>query len=257
MNWLAAPLKTPVWMWPSVLSLDAPLVALVWQDFVCRSFPSTLLPAGRWMLGLSVWGIYLFDRLIDARRRTRASASPRTSFYSEHRRIVTGLLAAIVMAGAFIAAAGLRRQVFAGGVIAGIAVLGYLGAFAVTGLSGLSKRLAAALIFTVGVFLVAGVEVPLARLLWPALSFFGLCFGNLALNTAWEGRMNTLPVCVSLLGLGLLCLLAARSPWYAAVSSSSIMMSALGLLGNALSKDLRKALSDAALLTPLFLLRGW
>lgn len=243
-------------MWPSVLSLDAPLVAVVWQDFVARSFPSTLLPAGRWMLGLSVWGIYLFDRLIDARRRTRVSNSPRTSFYSQHNRIVMALLATIVMAGAFIAAAGLRRQVFAGGVIAGIAVAGYLGAFAVTGLSGTGKRLAAALIFTVGVFLVAGVEVPMGRLVWPALSFFGLCLGNLALNTAWEGRMSATPVCACLLGLAVLCFAAGRTSWYLAAAASSVAMSVLGLVGNPLTKDLRKVLSDAALLTPL-LLRWW
>jgi len=43
--------RTPVWLWMNLLSLDAPLVAVIWQEFAARCYPSVLHPAGRPMLG--------------------------------------------------------------------------------------------------------------------------------------------------------------------------------------------------------------
>lgn len=54
-------------MWPNLLSLDAPAVALVWQDFLARTFGIPLRMPARLVLGLTVWAIYLGDRLLDVR----------------------------------------------------------------------------------------------------------------------------------------------------------------------------------------------
>ena len=59
--------RPPIWLWFNVLSLDAPLIALVWQDFLSRCYPTMLLPQGRAVRGLTVWAIYLADRLLDVR----------------------------------------------------------------------------------------------------------------------------------------------------------------------------------------------
>jgi hypothetical protein len=47
------------------VSLDAPLVALVWQDFLARCYPHPLLFPARMVLVLTVWAIYIADRSLN------------------------------------------------------------------------------------------------------------------------------------------------------------------------------------------------
>ncbi len=63
-----APNIAPVWLWPNLLGLDAPLVAVCWQWMFSRGLGTPLPPVYHWILGLSVWCIYLADRLYDAFR---------------------------------------------------------------------------------------------------------------------------------------------------------------------------------------------
>ena len=58
----------PLWLWPNLLSLDAPLVAVLWQSFLAYRFSLPLRLSGCLALGLTVWSIYLLDRLLDARQ---------------------------------------------------------------------------------------------------------------------------------------------------------------------------------------------
>jgi hypothetical protein len=55
----------PAWLWPNLLGLDAPVVALIWQDYLARHFAFTLPPAGRTVLALTVRAIHLLDHLVD------------------------------------------------------------------------------------------------------------------------------------------------------------------------------------------------
>src|SRR6202789_4740956 len=77
--------RPPVWLWFNLLSLDAPLIALVWQDFLARCYPTVLHLTGRGVLGLTVWAIYLADRLLDVRYPAPVSESIRHQFYRRHR----------------------------------------------------------------------------------------------------------------------------------------------------------------------------
>jgi hypothetical protein len=77
--------RPPAWLWFNLLSLDAPVVALVWQDFLARCYPATLLLTGRAVLGLTVWAIYLADRLLDIRHPASAEESIRHEFYRPSR----------------------------------------------------------------------------------------------------------------------------------------------------------------------------
>ena len=54
------------WLWPNLLSLDAPAVALLWQIFFARCFHAKLEPLPSVLLVLAVWLIYAADRTIDA-----------------------------------------------------------------------------------------------------------------------------------------------------------------------------------------------
>ena len=115
---------TPLWLWMNLLSLDAPLVAIVWQDFLARCYPSVLFPVGRWVLGLTVWAIYLADRLMDVRHPAALRESARDGFYRRNRRSAKVLLAVVLLADALIALFWVRPSVFSNGLLVGAAVAG-------------------------------------------------------------------------------------------------------------------------------------
>jgi hypothetical protein len=109
--------RPPLWLWFNLLSLDAPLIALVCQDFLARCYPTLLRPTGRGALGLTVWAIYLADRLLDVRHPASAIESMRHRFYRQHRGYVIALLALIVCADALLTTLWLRPAVFDEGLL--------------------------------------------------------------------------------------------------------------------------------------------
>jgi hypothetical protein len=56
------------WLWPTILSLDAPLVVLLWQALLARTASVSLGGAERTVLGASVWLAYAADRWIEGWR---------------------------------------------------------------------------------------------------------------------------------------------------------------------------------------------
>ena len=78
------PGRVPVWLLPHVLSLDAPVVAAVWQRFLGAAFGLSVPPAATTSLFAVVWCIYLLDRLWDARRPTHPDTD-RHRFAAAHR----------------------------------------------------------------------------------------------------------------------------------------------------------------------------
>lgn len=99
--------KTPLWLWPNLLSLDAPLVAVVWLYMFAKAWQVNYLPWQSYLaLGLGVWVIYVCDRLLD--RRVRAVDDPligdRHEFHAKHQRffvvvvlVVLGSILALVL----------------------------------------------------------------------------------------------------------------------------------------------------------------
>lgn len=75
------------WQVPTLLSLDAPVVALVWQLLVARATPSSFSWQAPVLLFASVWLVYVIDRCLDARKLTlRSAVTPRHRFYVRHAR---------------------------------------------------------------------------------------------------------------------------------------------------------------------------
>lgn len=61
--------RTPWWMWPNLLSLDAPVVAVAWAWMFSKGWGVVSVPWQLWAtLGVAVWIIYVLDRLLDVRR---------------------------------------------------------------------------------------------------------------------------------------------------------------------------------------------
>src|ERR1700704_1719121 len=67
------------WLWPNLLSLDAPVVAVLWQILFARCFQVPVDALAALLLLLTVWLIYAADRILDARRDE--CHSPRHEFY--------------------------------------------------------------------------------------------------------------------------------------------------------------------------------
>lgn len=172
--------RTPLWLLPNVLSLDTPLVALVWQDFLARCTESPLWLPARLVLGLTAWAIYLADRLLDVRRPAAGQESPRHSFYRCNRRFATFLLVVVMASDTAITVILLRPAVFHTGMIALAGVLLYLGAIHFGAGWRPPKELLVALLFVAGTFIVAWTwsQAPRRTMVIPAAVFFLLCLAN-------------------------------------------------------------------------------
>ena len=245
---------TPLWLWPNLLSLDAPFVAVLWQDFLARCYPAPLHPAGRCVLGLTVWAIYLADRLFDVRHPPAADESARHAFYRRHSLSVAILLTGVTLLDLLLALVWLRPAVFVHGLWVGAAVALYLTVFAFwRAAHRYTKQPVAAILFTAGVFLVGWTRTPHPQrtLFWPAVFFCALCLGNLLLLETWETGRSTKRGWLWLLLLALSSCIPGFSAWYMAIGLSAAGLALLDLRGGALSATARHVLADAVLLTPL------
>jgi len=184
------------WLWPNLLSLDAPLIAVLWQLLLARDLRISI-PAGEpFVLGLCVWFAYLADRVLDALRPLRGEWEPeRKTFYRRHLRIaaVTGLC--LVLTVVPLAYCFLRRRTFNAGLALGSLLFFYL---ALVHLAPgrwrplWPREAAVACLFAVGTLLAlwignAGSMHPL----WAPASLFALlCWLNCSAIETWEWQRN-------------------------------------------------------------------
>ena len=259
----------PVWLIPHILSLDAPLVALAWQALLAAHTGLPLRVPGRVVLALTVWLIYVADRLLDVRALAAAPATARHRFYYEHRSFGLGLLVTIAAVDAAVIVLNLRPEVFRGGLLPSIGVAGYLALVHRTRFR-IPKELLVAFLFAAGTFVVASSNAanPVRELGVPAVSFFVLCLANLILIERWEaaelrsggesGHWLTRTLCSThpywLAILALACAVRADLPWYRSVAISAAAMLALMAFGTRLQLDTRRAVADIALFSPILFL---
>lgn len=87
------PQRTPWWLWLNILSLDAPIVAMFWQEALARCYHVKLVPGFHLSLGLAVWLIYLVDRTLDGMVKTDThQLSARHAFYRRHRKLFAWII---------------------------------------------------------------------------------------------------------------------------------------------------------------------
>ena len=262
---------TPAWLWPNLLSLDAPLIAVLWQSFLAQRFIVPLRPTARIALFLTVWAIYIADRLLDVRHPAVTAESERHRFYRRHRASAGYLLVGLLAATLAIIVLRLRPAVLRNGLVPLAAVVFYLAALNFGGARRqIAKELVVAFVFTTGTFLVAWTNDPASplTLLAPAAAFFLLCLANLVAIEKWEweelrhGAEPPHPSTRALVrGLRIwvpafaaAALLRGRDPWYLAIGASAGIMAGLVWAGPHVKPEARRVLVDAALLTPLFFL---
>ncbi len=196
----ASALESPwrIWLWPNFLSLDAPLVAVLWQVLLTRGLAVHVKPGEPLVLALCVWLIYVADRVLDVLHPAAAAWEPaRKTFYRRHLRIAA--IAGVCLLSLIIPLAYciLRRSTFYAGLTLAIPLLAY---FALIHLAPVRWRarwpreLAVACLFTSGTFLAiwTGNNRNVYSLWAPAILFFWLCWANCSAIETWEWQRNIL-----------------------------------------------------------------
>lgn len=269
--------SAPWWLWPTILSLDAPAVALAWQDLLARGAASAATPADRIVLGSSVWLAYTADRWIEGWRLAPDQIqTQRHRFYQRWRWPLFAAWVAVLAADLAVAVRGLSRAEFQAGALLLLLVAAYLLSHQLVHrrrAGRAPKELCVAFLLGSGAALFPAVHpgVRVAALGAPVALFMLLCFANCVLISVWEDDVDrrhgqtslalqfraaptlarALPWAVAA-GAGAALLLGRPARATAACAAASALL--LGLVDRAEGRIGRRAarvLADAVLLTPL------
>jgi hypothetical protein len=282
--------RTPLWLWPNLLSLDAPIVAMVWLSMFASAWR---VDYHQWeayvSLGLGVWGIYLFDRLMDIKlldpRDPRLGL--RHEFIRRHEGVMKWVATAAMLLCAGLALFTLPSELIGQNLLGGAeAKFGYVfpalmmvvAFFSMTVSSAGSpdiphfRNLIAGLAFSYGTGMMAHVYIMTEGILHLLVSPEMLCFALLcALNISaihfWEHSRGsrdpdvkaahelalTLPLAV----LGGAAIIFAGSddetvtrPFFYAILISAALLFVINRNRSRFSLDALRVMADAAMVVP-------
>ncbi|RYD30990.1 MAG: hypothetical protein EOP87_15570, partial [Verrucomicrobiaceae bacterium] len=187
------------------MSLDAPLVAVVWLYIFAKTWGVDYLPWTAYIaLGLIVWIIYVADRLLDASLPDSSSArlEARHDFHRKHQRRFRLLLKIAAVTAVILVVTQMPRAIYGYSVLGGIMISGFftLSVFSSSGPNEIphAKNIVAGLTFAYGTAMVAYVfkNFDMSDLIRsPELICFSvLCILNISAIDLWEhaSRFNDL-----------------------------------------------------------------
>ena len=250
-----------LWLWPNLLSLDAPVVALLWQVLFVRCFHARLGTVPSVLLGLAVWLIYAGDRMLDAWRGS--DHQPRHEFYRRYWRAVLPVWATTLAIAGWMAWTQLSPELFLRGTLLASCAVLYLAAVQLVPehwKAAGRKEAAVAVLFGLGASLAAWPEVETVYDIGSILLFSCLCWANCAAIEDWEhGREARTQVMVAAAIVAVTAAILLRE--YRPVLGSAETAGALGLVAldrfrGRLSPSALRVLADAVLLTPILFLRA-
>ena len=272
---LSKKLSVPWWMWLTVLSLDAPIVAVLWQFLLADSFQVVLRPIHSLLLFGVVWLIYAADRCFDSLVISEAY-TVRHAFYIQHFRSVVVLMGMVAIVLSIVILGWLEPTILLHGLILSGVVLLYLANVHLSKktILVLPKELQIGLVFALGTSITLWSQVSDIRLLViTTLCFAILCFSNCSFISLWEEPIDVLHKQPSLarqnlsrktLSYLLQAMLVSLTIFVVVAPLSSDLKLAfilsglgLGLLQVTASKtsvQLRHVLADVVLMTPLLVL---
>ena len=250
---------TRLWLWPNLLSLDAPLIALLWQILFVRCFHSRPSSWSAALLAVSVWLIYAADRTLDAWRGNEDQLRHR--FYRRYWRVLLpGWVAALAGCG-WLAWRNLSAIEFEGGVALLAAVALYLGSVHLKSnwiWAAGSKEAAVAILFGVGTVLAAWPRLATTGDIFSVALFAILCWTNCVAIDDWESqRPARTAVYVAAAAIALTAATCMRD--HRPVLGSAETVGALGLIfldrmRGRMSREALRVLADAALASPVLFL---
>ncbi len=271
---------TPL-LWLTVLSLDAPVVAVLWQLLFARSFNARLAPPITILLALVVWLVYVADRVLDALKAPpRGAEAARHTFYRRH--LWTFLFPLFIGFGiaAWMSLTQLDAKTFRHGLI----ILLFVGIYLLLvhlispGREWLPKEMLVGVLFALGTCFPVWERATgnTAALAAPYLLFTALCWMNCAAIeheewtrlrgrrfdlphawTIWIGRhFMLLSLVIAAICFGLMVSGFERSHWQllAAELLSAIAFASIRRKMESFSVDQFRVVVDVALFTPLLFL---
>jgi len=271
-----------IWLWPNLLSLDAPLVAVLWQILFARCFRAPLDAVAVALLLLTVWLIYVADRTLDAWKGD--CRSPRHEFYRRHWRNLLPVWLAVLGLAAWLAMERLSPRLFLRGTVLLAAVAVYFGLIhlgqrrgdlgrrnlllgrqhlllgrrrLLLGCGRWPKEAVVGVLFALGASLVAWGQVKTPADVATILLFSGLCWMNCVAIEKWEaGQPDWSPRAAALwlAGVAGVLLYAHRPVLGGAELSSAVAFLLLGRARPRLSANAARVLADVALLSPVLFL---
>lgn len=182
------------WQWPTILSLDATAVCLLWQAMLARVAGVELGWPQVMVLGATVWLAYVADRWIEGwHLHWRDIRTQRHQFYQRWRWPVAVVWLLVAVVDVDVAFTRLAWREIASGTILMSLVLVYLLSHQLLHRHRrwrLPKELCVAALLAGGacVFLVPAPRP--GDLAWSASLFALLCFTNCALISAWEREVD-------------------------------------------------------------------
>lgn len=111
--------RTPLWLMPNLLSVDAPLVALAWMWMYAKASRIAYIEVATWwVLPAAVWCVYVLDRLLDGWRHPELrKRSPRHRFHWRYRWLLLIVSLAVSAVCVWQALYVLPRTVFSAGLV--------------------------------------------------------------------------------------------------------------------------------------------
>jgi hypothetical protein len=278
--------KRKVWLWPNVLSLDAPALAIVWQLLFIKCVGAHFFePSLFALLGATCWVIYAGDRILDGfQNPILPGETPRHQFYRLNRRAIVPFIVLVSIATLWASIVYIPPLLLDKCLLLGSAVSLYLILVHVAPKrlqSYWPKELIVAALFAISVSLPAWTDISnhQVKILVPVLALTSLLWINAVAIECWEqaldlseAHLQARPRITQLLGahlalvafiIAIACLLVAFSPGspasarplYIAISASAILIGGLDSVRGDLSRDALRVLADATLLTPIFYMR--
>lgn len=283
--------RTPWWLWPNLLSLDAPLVAVAWLYMFARAWQVNYLEWQAYLaLGLGVWVIYVCDRLVDLRVRDAGDPllATRHEFHARYRGyFLAGALLAIAAVLWFVfKALPVELLISYSGPAVGLVVAFFLLVIGSrpTGEVPYIRNAIAGLAFAYGTAMMAHTRVPSQGMMSMVLSremigFAILCVLNITAIHLWEHSRRsddpevkaademslTLPLTLlagsallfayfdnpDMFGRGVDGESLPARPFFYAILISAALLQILNRTRHRFSLDSLRVMADAALLAPL------
>lgn len=270
--------RKPYWLWPNLLSLDAPAVALAWLCLLSKCWAMYHPAVVYWVLGLAVWAVYVIDRVFDATVRglDRDQLEERHRFHLEHRKwlVSVALCAGLLATG--LALCFISRVIIGYAIVGGLLTLAF---FAVALFGDREKPVSylknaiAGMTFAYGTGVAVQIYMPSHEWLGMLPSREILCFGvlctlNISAIDLWEHARKAadpeikagdeLALTLPLVFLGALALLFALldtgmtvRPFYYAILLGAALLQILNRMRARFSPQQLRVLADAAMLVPV------
>lgn len=266
----------PLWLYPNLLSLDAPIVAVAWLNIFAVTWRLFVPWHAYAALGLAVWAIYMADRLLDASmpEAPNTQLADRHHFHKRYWRLFASAISVSLISAIALVVIHLPVEIYKYLLFGAVLVGGFFGLSLVSSSeesdSPVLKNSIAGFTFAYGTALVAHIYRPEMRFMdlmrAPEFLLFAvLCVLNISAIDLWEHSARsqdeevrasdeislTLPI---MLLSGAAVFLALRDDqdrsFYYAILVATGLLYILNRRRHSLSRPALRTLADATLLVP-------